>query len=89
MRLSKVMVRGLLLAVALVFSFYASGYAITRNDLNAIVRGHPFYDPLASECSLQTESDPVSNAEPGPLFVLGDSLGVGVTPELGPALGSE
>jgi hypothetical protein len=63
-------------------------YAISQTDLEAITRNHPFYDPKAS-CTPSSSSNPSAPADSGKLFILGDSLGVGLMGTLGAALGSE
>ncbi len=63
-------------------------YAISQTDLEAITRNHPFYDPTAS-CTPSSSSNPSAPADSGNLFILGDSLGVGLMGTLGSALGTE
>ncbi len=63
-------------------------YAISQTDLEAITRNHPFYDPTAS-CTPSGSTSPSAPADSGKLFILGDSIGSGLTTPLGSALGAE
>ncbi len=62
--------------------------AISQSDLDAIRRGHPFYDPSSSCLVSNPSSNPIPAAE-GNLFILGDSIGEGLKGNLGPALGTK
>lgn len=63
-------------------------YAVSQADLEAIRRNHPFYDPTAS-CTPSGSTSTDTPAKSGKLFILGDSLGVGLMGTLGAALGAE
>jgi len=60
------------------YAFSHNAGAITQSALNGLINGRPFYDPNQQVCT----ADPNQSIEPGSVYVLGDSLGVGVTPEL-------
>lgn len=63
--------------------------AVAKSDLNSLINRRPFYNPTDDcDSSVGTVSSAVtqSAATPGPVFLLGDSIGEGLAATLGSAL---
>lgn len=87
------MIKRLQILVLVIVSLFASFHpiqvhAILQSDLEAITRNHPFFDPKAS--CIPTSSAAVNTPKgSGNLFILGDSIGVGLLGTLGSELGDK
>lgn len=84
-KLSRIFKTVFILLVALSFATQSTVGAMSKESFEAIRKQHAWYD--ADACGASGEST-TNGTSPGPVFILGDSIGEGVTAPLGTALPS-